>query len=97
VETTVAERKRLAKASHAFNRKVAIFNELFPQLVQVRQRYRGARGETRVWVRKVPRRGGTARVGSGERGQLVIEGAARAWTSHPGPIRLFLHHVGADR
>lgn len=33
VETSVAERRRLALASHAFNRKTAIFNELFSELV----------------------------------------------------------------
>ena len=33
VEASAAERRRLARASFAFNRKVAIFRELFPQLV----------------------------------------------------------------
>ena len=33
VEASFAERRRLALASHAFNRKVPIFCELFPQLV----------------------------------------------------------------
>ena len=33
VEASVAERRRLAVASHAFNRKVPVFCELFPQLV----------------------------------------------------------------
>lgn len=34
VEASTAERKRLAIASHAFNRKTPIFCELFPELVQ---------------------------------------------------------------
>jgi len=34
VEMSLADRRRLAKASHAFNRKGEIFRELFPQLVQ---------------------------------------------------------------
>ena len=34
METSIAERKRLARASHAFNRKGALFVELFPNLVQ---------------------------------------------------------------
>ena len=33
VETSLAERRRLAIASHAFNRKTPIFAELFPQLL----------------------------------------------------------------
>ncbi|KAL1503561.1 hypothetical protein AB1Y20_012039 [Prymnesium parvum] len=33
IETSLAERKRLARASHAWNRKGAIFCELFPHLV----------------------------------------------------------------
>ena len=33
VETSTAERKRLALASHAFNRKTPIFCELFPECV----------------------------------------------------------------
>ena len=33
IETSLAERRRLAVASHAFNRKTPIFAELFPQLV----------------------------------------------------------------
>jgi len=33
VETSTAERRRLASASHAFNRKSALFKELFPDLV----------------------------------------------------------------
>lgn len=33
VEASTAERRRLALASHAFNRKTPIFCELFPQLV----------------------------------------------------------------
>ena len=34
VETSAAERRRLALASHAFNRKTALFCELFPELVE---------------------------------------------------------------
>ena len=34
VETSIAERRRLAIASHAFNRKTPIFCELFPQLLE---------------------------------------------------------------
>ena len=34
VEASTAERRRLALASHAFNRKTPIFCELFPQLLQ---------------------------------------------------------------
>ena len=33
VEASLAERRRLAVASHAFNRKVPLFCELFPELV----------------------------------------------------------------
>ena len=33
VETSVAERRRLALASHAFNRKTPLFCELFPDMV----------------------------------------------------------------
>ena len=33
VETSVAERRRLALASHAFNRKTPLFCELFPEMV----------------------------------------------------------------
>ena len=33
VETSLAERRRLARASHAWNRKSALFCELFPDLV----------------------------------------------------------------
>lgn len=33
IEVSTAERKRLALASHAFNRKTPIFCELFPDLV----------------------------------------------------------------
>jgi ubiquitin-conjugating enzyme E2 J2 len=33
IETSLAERRRLALASHAFNRKTPLFVELFPELV----------------------------------------------------------------
>ena len=33
IETSTAERRRLALASHAFNRKTPLFLELFPELV----------------------------------------------------------------